>query len=257
MYDEQQWEYQAPPSRRPAVVAAIFASLLTSGAAFFGLRWAERNGHLGGSAPAAVVVDVPNLVGMSTGDAREALKGRGLLIVLESERDDAKVPAGAIAAQAPLPGSQLHQGSTVRAVVSRGLSQQAVPSVVGESVEAASRRLAEAGLKTGASRAAPNDAPEGTVVATAPPAGAMVIPGTAVELTVSAGKAPETKPVPKLTGLRLSKAKTDLAAAGFTLGKVRYDYDADRGGNVVLRQEPAEGAAVAPGSAIDLVVNEP
>lgn len=252
MYDGE-LEYQ-PVRRGPGMGTVIVTSFLTAVIVFFGLRWAEQNGLLGKS-QAGAVVDLPNIVGMTAADAREALKARGLLILLEAERDDLKIPAGSIAEQAPLPGSQLHRGATVKVVVSRGARQVAIPNVMGQTTEVAARLLAAAGLATGATRSAAAEAAPGIVVASTPVAGALVAPGAPVELTVSAG--PATKAVPKVTGVRVSKAKEAVAAAGFTVGKVRYDYDADRPANVVLRQEPAEGVAAAPGAPIDLVVNEP
>jgi serine/threonine-protein kinase len=253
MYDEYDYRAQTTGSSK-SVLGTVFISALTGAVMFFGLRFAEQSGWIGGGGARAV--DVPSVIGMNTNDAREALRGRGLLLVLESERDDAKVPAGGVVLQRPLPGSQLGRGATVSAIVSRGVGQAAVPNVVGETAEAAARKLEAVGLKTGPTKAAPSDTvAAGLVISTAPAAGSPVLPQTAVEITLSSGRGAQG--VPKFVGLKLPKAKQAIVQAGFTVGKLRYDYDSDRGAYVILRQEPAEGANAALGSAIDLVVNEP
>ena len=92
------------------------------------------------------------------------------------------------------------------------------------------------------------------MIGTDPPAGKNVRPDTPVALIVSTG--PATKPIPKLIGMRLSKAKKTIEEAGFKVGKLRYGYSDSTDEQVVLKQEPAENTAAMPGAEINLVVNE-
>jgi serine/threonine-protein kinase len=253
VYDEEAYQYQTPP--KSPIPAAILTSIITSVVVFFGLRLAEDRGLLPHSKPTADAVEVPSLLGVRPEQGRELLAGRGLLLTLSGEQEDSKYPAGNIGSQMPLPGSMAPRGSSVQAVVSRGSGQLQVPNLTGMRPEDALRQLSTMGLQPGPQKTGPSPTvPAGNVAATEPPAGSPVAAKGTVTLVVSSG-AP-TKAVPRVTGMRVSKAKKTLEDAGLTLGKVRYGVDEDRMGGIILKQEPAEGAQAAPGSAVDLTVNE-
>ena len=73
-------------------------------------------------------------------------------------------------------------------------------------------------------------------------------------LIVSTGRA--QKPVPKVLGFRLSKAKKTLEEAGFKVGTTRTGSSDNYDEEVIIKQDPAADALAAPGSAVNLVVNE-
>jgi serine/threonine-protein kinase len=253
VYDEEGYQYQTPP--RSPVPVAILTSIITSVVVFFGLRLLEERGLFPRSKQAAEAVEVPSLLGIRPDQARELLKGRDLLLTLGSEQEDSKFPAGTISSQTPLPGSQASRGTSVQAVVSRGIGRLQVPNLAGMRPEEALRQLNAAGLQAGAQKTvASATVAAGLVAQTEPAAGSPVQPQASVSLVLSTGN--PSKGVPKVTGMRLSRARKTLEDAGFTVGKVRYTVDEDRMGGLILRQEPAENAAAAPGSAVDLTVNE-
>jgi serine/threonine-protein kinase len=253
VYDEEAYQYQTPP--KSPIPAAVLASIITSVAVFFALRLLEERGVLPKGRQASEVTEVPSLLGIRPEQARELLKGRDLLLTLAGEHEDSKYAAGAIASQTPLPGSEAPRGSSVQAVVSRGMGQVQVPNLVGLRPEDALRQLAASGLQPGQQKTIGSTTiPVGAVAQTEPPAGAPVPPQGAVVLVVSSGT--PAKAVPKVTGVRLPRARKLLEDAGFTLGKIHYTSDEDRMGGLVLKQEPAENAQAAPGSAVDLTVNE-
>ena len=200
-------------------------------------------------------VEVPSLLGMLPDQARELLKGRGLLLTLSAERENTSYPAGAIAEQSPLPGSQVQRGSAVQSAIARGSKQAPVPSLVGLRTEDALRQLVAAGFVAAPQKTTNSDsAAPGIVVDTQPPPGTLGKAQSAVTLVVSTG--PATKPLPKLVGLRFRAAKDLLEQQGFKLGKVRYGFDNDRSGGVVLDQKPSVGDAAAPGTIVELTINE-
>ena len=251
MYDEEPgdgWQRRGP-SMGSVVLVSIIVSSLTSGGVVLGLRLAEKRGWFAGE-PA----QVPDVVNMNLAQAREVVAARGFLLTLGSERSDAQVPAGAIIEQSPLPGSAVTPGSNITAVVSTGAVK--VPAVAGMSPEDAGAKLKQAGLQTGTQRNKPSSTvPVGTVIASQPPEGAGVKAGEQVELIVSSG--PEGTQVPKVVGLRISKAQQVLKAAGFEVGKTRYGYSDYSDASMVLKQTPEAGELATPGTAVDLVVNEP
>ncbi|MCB9640322.1 MAG: PASTA domain-containing protein [Myxococcales bacterium] len=62
--------------------------------------------------------------------------------------------------------------------------------------------------------------------------------------------------VPSFRNMNLSRAKVLLRNAGLRLGSVRYAVDEDVSPAWVLRQQPAAGKRVAPGTSVHLVVNK-
>jgi beta-lactam-binding protein with PASTA domain len=56
--------------------------------------------------------------------------------------------------------------------------------------------------------------------------------------------------------MRLRAARELLEQQGFKVGKLRYTYDNQRDGSIVLDQKPSAGAPAAGGTVVDLIVNE-
>jgi serine/threonine-protein kinase len=200
-------------------------------------------------------VEVPHLIGLQPDQARAILEQRGLLLLIDGERETDKVAIGALAEQRPLAGSRLRRGDEVHATVGRSAPKVKVPEVAGMSVEAARAALAEAKLNAGRTvEEAAENAPSGQVLRAEPKPGSEVRQGTNVDLVVSAGKT--AKPVPSVVGKSLRSAKKLLTEAGFEVGTTKYSYNEDYDEGIILKQNPPSGAQASPGVKVDLVVNE-
>ena len=177
---------------RSALVAFV-TSVVTTFAVFAVLTVADRRGMLDFLHGGRGDVEVPSINGVSVEQARDLLRARDLLLTLQFERPDATIPAGKIAGQTPLPGpSRSLVGSQAR---NRKL-------LAGHRREEASDMIAA-----------------GLVIGTDPPVGRSVAPDTDVTLIVSSGRA--LKPVPKVIGFRMTRAKKTLEDAGFKVGTTR------------------------------------
>jgi serine/threonine-protein kinase len=227
---------------------ALFVSAIVSAGVFIGAR------YLLPSKPKTVpIVDVPTVLGMQPQQARELLDGKTLLLTIDALREDPAAP-GTIIAQVPLEGSRSRRYGEVHVVVSKGQPKVKLPDVVGQDAGRASQALAELKVVVAPFEQKPSDTvAAGLVLTMTPPANSEVVLGSEVKLEVSAGA--NTVAVPKVTGMSIKKAKELLAAQKFVVA-AKSTYDEDRGPYVVLKQEPAEGAKVAPGSTINLVYNE-
>jgi beta-lactam-binding protein with PASTA domain len=243
------YQMQEPgPSLAASVIAAVLASIVT----FAGLRLLESRGVF--DTGHARTSDVPSVVGLSAAQARELLKGRGLLLSIAEERDDAAHAAGLIIAQNPMAGSEAAASGTVAVVVARPPSTVLVPPLAGRTAEDATRELVAKGLVPGPQEAQPSaTVAGGTVLQTKPAEGSAVAPGSTVTLVVAAA----TKPVPKVVGKGLNGGKQLLEEAGFKVGAVKYRYDPCCDEYIILEQKPEAGAAAAPATVVDLVVDEP
>ncbi len=231
-------------------MVSIVTAALTSAVMFLVLPHLQRGGAFGSNN-----VQVPSVRGLRPEQARMMLGPSGLSLVISEERDDDRVEAGHIIQQNPMEGSWVKRGVEIQVVLSQGKTKIEVPAVSGDSLTEAMNKVSAAGLRVGAVTRQPNDMVEpDQVVTTIPPGGENVAAKTPVNLVVSSGKTEAE--VPKVVGKGLRAAKEELAAAGFEVGKVRYSYDEDRSGGVVLRQDPVAAASAPKGSTVSLVVNQ-
>jgi serine/threonine-protein kinase len=251
MYDDD----DPPPRRgRPALVAFVTA-LLTTVAAFAALTAADRRGALDFLHGPRGDVEVPSINGLSVEQARDLLRARDLLLTLQAERADPAVPAGRIAGQTPLAGSRTARGIAIQAFVSTGAGAVVIPTLAGARPDDAVDQLRNRKLAAGHRREEASDTiAAGLVIGTDPPAGRGVAPDTDVTLIVSTGRV--LKPVPKVLGFRLGKAKKTLEDAGFKLGTTRTGTSDNYDDEVIIKQDPPENTPAAPGSAVNLVIND-
>jgi len=199
--------------------------------------------------------EVPQLNGLTTEQARGQLGPLGLLLSIDGERPDEKAPPGTLVAQQPLAGSHLRRGSEVHAFLARAVTAATVPQLAGMTVAAAHEALEKAHLRPGnTTQASDEKVPAGSVVSSAPAAGASASPGAAVDLVVSSG--PQASTVPSVIGKRLSKAKELLEQAGFAAGNTRYGSHDDYESGTVIKQTPAAGTSAPKGTKVDLTVND-
>jgi eukaryotic-like serine/threonine-protein kinase len=245
------------PYRRPAVVPIAFlTSLFTSLAVTVALLWLTGNlrslkDAQSDSQKSGALREVPAVVGLSPEVAGDVLQARELLFVVSGEQADSEIPKGKIISQEPLPESELKAGSTVKVIVSTGVAQVSVPSVVGIPLDEAKQKLEAKGLAVGKVSETGEGDP-GTVTAMQPKAGTSVKMGEEIELTA----VPSGKPVPDVEKKYYHKAKKMLEEAGFKVGKITRRYNDNLDENVVLDQEPAAETLAPPGSEVNLVLND-
>jgi eukaryotic-like serine/threonine-protein kinase len=239
---------------RSALVAFV-TSLLTTIAAFGALMVAERRGMLEFLHGKRGDVEVPSIHNVSVEQARDLLRARDLLLNLQAERPDPTIPAGKIAGQVPLAGSRTPRGAAIQAFVSTGASAVEIPTLAGARPDDAVELLRSRKLSPGHRREEPSEAiAAGLVIGTDPPAGRSVGTDAQVTLVVSTGSA--KKPIPKVLGFRLSRAKKTLEEAGFKIGTTRTGSSDYYDEEVVIKQDPAAETSAAPGTPVNLVLNE-
>src|SRR5260370_38190155 len=97
----------------------------------YGIGMATRS-----AAPAAppeppAIVEVPSVIGLRPDQARGLLESRGLLLLLDQEREDARVEPGKICQQTPLEGSRTQPGEAVDPSIVRAVETVAGAPLVG------------------------------------------------------------------------------------------------------------------------------
>ncbi|WP_347346568.1 Stk1 family PASTA domain-containing Ser/Thr kinase [Microbacterium sp.] len=138
------------------------------------------------------------------------------------------------------PGAQLPPGARL------------VPDVVDMSWERANKLIAENDLQAYQISESSDTIAPGNVVRTDPVPGTSVSAGQEIRVYVSTGQVKTT--VPPLVGLSRADAVAALQAAGLTLGTVIAHNDPAQAADVVLSADRDEGAEVAKGTVVDLIV---
>lgn len=204
-----------------------------------------------GTAPTATPAKLaaPNLEGIPVAEARERWGAKDIEIIEEGERDGSGAEPGTIIQQRPAPGAEL-SSKEIRVIVARKSEAQAVPDTVGKPIDEARRVLEAAGFEVGDATPEASDKPASTVIRQTPPATETAKPGSIVRLVVAE---PAGIEVPKFTGLFLGKAKQAIEAAGLKVGAIKRAEHAELGAGYVLKQTPAAGEKVPPGTEIELV----
>lgn len=131
-------------------------------------------------------VVVPSVKGYLEKDAVNALNNAGLKVVKNYEYSDS-VDAGKVISQTPAGGSSVDSGTMVTIVVSQGQKSVNVPSVLGDTKDAASSKLTGEGLKVAVKEAYSDSVAAGKVISQSIVSGKTVPAGTTVTITVSLG----------------------------------------------------------------------
>jgi beta-lactam-binding protein with PASTA domain len=199
-------------------------------------------------------VTVPDLTGRSLADATALASGLDLqLRIDEARRADAKVPAGHVVSQDPVPGSSARRQRSVRVWVSAGAYIARAPSLLGETQRSAEIRVAQDGLLIGTvSEIRSALYPPDVVVAQDPPPATQT---AEVRLLVNRGEDRATYVMPDLIGLNGDRAADVMRVRGFRVSITAQSAASAIPPGVVVRQAPAGGYQVHPGDAIALEVS--
>jgi eukaryotic-like serine/threonine-protein kinase len=203
------------------------------------------------SAPATEVV-VPDFSGLTEADARaNAATAHVALLVGGREASPGKKP-GTVVRQSVPAGQRVAKDLPIGVVLADALPH--VPSVVGLAAADAIARLEHGGYKALQGAPMPDaTVPEGKVIAQSPASDAELERGSTVTLSVSGG--PAAVELPRVTGMAMGTAKTELVKLGLK-PVVQWVSIAETQGLVVLRQTPEAGEKLKPGSDVTLVVNQ-
>lgn len=199
-------------------------------------------------------ITLPDFTGQARTAVESAIAEAELVLGSLTEAYSDTVPAGVIISQDPPAGESIDPETPVNLVVSLGPQPATVPNAVGMARATAESRIRGARLVVGGVTEEHSDTvPAGTVISQDPAANSTVEPGTAINLVVSAGRAPVN--VPNVTGLAQAAAQTVITGAGLTVGIVTQTFSNTIPMNQVISQNPAAGTSVPPGSTVALVVS--
>jgi len=157
---------------------------------------------------------VPDILGVSEGEARNLIAANNWNIVVASERSD-EVAQGNIVRTDPEAGVDLEEGKSFTIYISDGPTLAPLPDINGLALQEATDMLTAVGLTADVKESASEDVPAGIVVSWLVPqqtsliTNDKVLRGTSVEVIVSTG--PGLREVPLIVGMTLEEA-TALAS---------------------------------------------
>ncbi len=196
--------------------------------------------------------EVPALVGRTRVEAVQALHRDHLVAVFGASRYSPVRAKGEVLAETPAPGSLARAGDKVFLVLSEGPKPVSVPSLAGLSQSQAASRLADLQLKGQFTTSYSTTVGAGTVISWTPDQG-QVLPGTTVDVTVSAGPAPVD--IPDLADDSWSHASAVLSSDGLKPVETLVFSSSVQNGLVVATQ-PAAGQTVHQGDSVTVEVSK-
>ena len=199
----------------------------------------------------AVLVEVPDVIGLSFGEADAQLRALGLEPE-PSYQVNIEVPENTVFAQSPPAGQRIAEDGIVALVVSQGEIPR-VPSVRGRNRIDAERILQEAGFGVIVIEG-PSQAEAGTVVFQDPASGTEITEGElAVTITVSTG--PGQIFVPDVRGQSPFDAIQTLIGQGFRVAE-RREPSNDVPEGEIIDTDPPNGFPVSAGLEVFIIVSD-
>lgn len=194
-------------------------------------------------------VQVPPIEKLYFTEATKRLDAAKLGYKIMAERYS-DLPTNYIISSDPAPGTMVKEGATILLVTSKGPETVELPDVRGLTIDEARAELESRRLAVGNLEYKTATEPEGRIIGMAPAAKTPLKVGSTVDLTISTGPLR----VPVIYSKSLDEATRLLAEAGLALGNVERRPDR-LPKDTVLSSNPAQGAQVAPGQKVDLVVS--
>ncbi|HUT29225.1 MAG TPA: carboxypeptidase regulatory-like domain-containing protein [Sedimentisphaerales bacterium] len=197
---------------------------------------------------------VPDVLNITEAVAETALNDANLVKGAVTYEYSDTVDAGLVMEQDPTSGTSVHCDSAVNLVISTGPCMATVPDVLGMTEAAAETALNADDLVKGAVTYECSDTVDaGLVMEQHPASGASVPCNSAVNLVISTG--PCTASVPDVLGMTEAVAETTLIANDLVKGNVTFEYSDTVAASLVIAQDPASGATLPIGSAVNIVVS--
>jgi len=227
--------------------SVILVALLTSAATAAGTVYVidrYRTGHA--TAPSDAVV--PDLRGATETDARANANVAHIAVMVAGREPNAEAKSGTVIRQSVAAGQHVPRDYPLSIVLAEEVVQR-VPSVMGVTVADATGRLEQRGYHLQLGTPAPDASiAVGLIIDQSPKADTVLTKGGTVTVQISTDIE-----VPKIVGVGLTQAKTDLEKLGLK-PVVRWVALAETPTFVVLNQKPAPGEKVKPGVEIQLTV---
>jgi eukaryotic-like serine/threonine-protein kinase len=194
-------------------------------------------------------VPVPNLVGRTLADAKDAIREAHLKVGEVTRAFNERFDADQVVRQSVKADAEAPLGSRIDLVVSKGPTPLPVEKVVGLRQGEAVAVLESQGFVVDVHEEFSDQVTKGAVISQSPAKGADLQPGKTVTIVVSKG--PPVFPMPNVVGMERDAAVAQLRSLGLL---VEVSIVPGHGGTKVVFQEPASGTTVRAGDLVHVYV---
>jgi serine/threonine-protein kinase len=201
-------------------------------------------------------VDVPDLRGMTTTQAKTALTSAGLKVGSYKYTYSTKVSKDLVIDSDPKRQVSVKEGSTVKLILSRGQPQFTLENYVGQDYTDVKSDLQKRGVTVKEKQVSTNDEPSGKIVSQSIKAGKKVIADkTTITFGVSVAIKPNTFALRDLTGYTEKSLRDYANEVGLKIVISQAHSDTVDTG-MVISQTPAAGTQVKPGDTVNVSVSQ-
>lgn len=202
-------------------------------------------------------VEVPDLLGKSYSEAKEALNSLNLGIRLGETKASSDYEPGQIIGQSVEAGTKVDLNTMIIVDICGDGEEVTIPDVEGYTRERAVEALEESGFTVDVTEAFDDNTPAGNVISITPKAGGKTSKGSVIRMVVSKGKQEdEEATVPKIEGLTEAEAKSELEKAGLKSGTARQAFSDTVEEGRVISQSITKGTKVPKDTAVSYEVSK-
>ena len=199
-------------------------------------------------------VVVPSTVGATEAEVTAALGPIGLNSIVVERQFSEDIPEGRVIQSSPEAGGRIDQSGTVKLILSKGPERFVIPLVRGLTPGVARRLLAAMPLSLQPnSEEFSTTIPKGYVIDSNPPSGEKVKRNALIVLRISKGV--EQIALTSYIGKSSDQALNELQASGFVVNST-YAFSETLLPGEVISQQPAAGAALPKGTAVEIFVSK-
>ncbi len=202
-------------------------------------------------------VPIPELVGKTEEEVKEALKGTKLQYEITGEDYSGEIEEGKMISQDPSyrKNFTIKENTTIKLVVSKGVEVVTVPKVAGYTFEEAEKMLVDAKLKVEKIEETSQKVQEGVVIKQEPEENTSVNAGDTIKVHVSTGTGIKQVAVPSLVNKTQEAASKELTDNNLKVS-VAYEEDTTKENGIVLKQSIDTGKVVDEGTTVTITVNK-
>lgn len=236
------------PKAKIAII--VFVCILLFVATAFGVKLALDAGTVKD-------VSLPNLVGKTEEEVKQALAGTKLTYEITAEEYNGDVEAGKVISQNPTYRTNytIKETTKIGIVVSKGLEKTKMPKVTGLKWEDAEKAILEAKLKVEKIEETSKTVEAGYVTKQEVEENAEINAGDTIKIYVSKGTGIKQVTVNSVVGKTEESAKKELSDAGLKV-TVAYEEDSTKSNGIVLKQSLDVGKIVDENTEIVITVNK-
>ena len=249
-YDDRSGRRRQPKKNNTSTILLVVAGVLVLVGAILIGKWAFSG--TGGTGDETF--PAPNFVNRTLVDAKKMAVNRELKVTTES-KPCAETPKNSVCSQDPAANTKVSKGDTITLTVSTGAPKVAVPNVIDDQVDEATKKLRDDKYGFIVKTEAKESSEEvGTVLEQDPPAGDEVEKGSTITLTVAKEKKQAT--VPDVSGLSCDDAKARMQQNDLTGNCTDVETDDDNLVGKVIGTAPQANSQVDPGSTVTIQIGK-